>query len=391
MITNIVTHLTAVLCPVDSKGINVAAGCVCNAGFSGAVEATSIAPYFKSNCLFTLCPNSSYGISVHLGCNCNAGYRGFVAATENKPFYNYTCTAVSCPMNSSGTNLPSGCLCNAGFSGQLIATESSPRFFSGSCMPVACPLNTNSIGIDLPTGCPCNIVSGYSGSIVATTSAPYYIGTCTVVTCPTNSVGANVLCGCVCNSGFRGRVVATSISPYYSTCTPMVVGDFNYTIHTFLQSSTFTTFDVMAIEYLVVAGGGGGGNAFGGGGGGGGFRTNVFGALSGGRSAAEPRYVLTKQAYTITVGLGGAGGPSGCYQKGVMGQNSILAPALTTNPNDQLLGCPIQIQPATISSTGGGAGDGYSDAAGITAGSGGSGGGSGSVASGTSNISAVLQ
>ena len=41
---------TAVQCPANSNGMKVAVGCPCNAGFSGAVVATAIAPFFNSTC-----------------------------------------------------------------------------------------------------------------------------------------------------------------------------------------------------------------------------------------------------------------------------------------------------------------------------------------------------
>ena len=130
---NVQNIITAVSCPANSNGLNVAVGCACNAGFSGTVNATNFAPYFLSNCLATPCPSNSNGISVHLGCQCNAGFRGTVTAKAVAPFFNYTCSAVSCPSNtsSSGLNLPSGCSCTqVGFRGQLTATVTSPLYYT---------------------------------------------------------------------------------------------------------------------------------------------------------------------------------------------------------------------------------------------------------------------
>ena len=39
---------------------------------------------------------------------------------------------MACPTNSSGTNVPSECSCNAGYSGTVNATSSSP-FYTSSC------------------------------------------------------------------------------------------------------------------------------------------------------------------------------------------------------------------------------------------------------------------
>jgi hypothetical protein len=72
-----------------------------------------------------------------------------------------------------------------------------------------------------------------------------------------------------------------------------------YTIHTFLASSTFTALEPLNVEYLVVAGGGGGQTAYGGNGGGaGGYRTGT-------------NFSATAQAYSITVGSGGASSTAG--------------------------------------------------------------------------------
>ena len=37
-------------CPAKSSGMNVAVGCACNTGFSGAVEPATIEPFFNSSC-----------------------------------------------------------------------------------------------------------------------------------------------------------------------------------------------------------------------------------------------------------------------------------------------------------------------------------------------------
>jgi hypothetical protein len=78
---------------------------------------------------------------------------------------------------------------------------------------------------------------------------------------------------------------------------------------------TFTPTGSFDVEYLVVAGGGGAGNANAGGGGAGGYRTNYGGTALG----------VTAQAYTITVGDGGAGGASGAGNRGADGENSVIS------------------------------------------------------------------
>lgn len=79
---------------------------------------------------------------------------------------------------------------------------------------------------------------------------------------------------------------------------PNISYDSGYTIHTFLESGTFTPNFTGTVEVLVVAGGGGGGMDMGGGGGGGGVISNTAYAVTAGTPI------------TVTVGLGGRGGPA---------------------------------------------------------------------------------
>ena len=126
-----------------------------------------------------------------------------------------------------------------------------------------------------------------------------------------------------------------------------ITTDGTYWIHTFLATDTFTPFTGLTCDYLVVAGGGGGSC---GGGGAGGYLSGS--ALS-----------VTAQAYSITVGSGGAGAFNDTNASN--GTNSIFS---------------------TITSTGGGGGAG--GASGSTAGlSGGSGGGAG-AAQGATTVTA---
>jgi len=134
-----------------------------------------------------------------------------------------------------------------------------------------------------------------------------------------------------------------------------VTTDGTYYYHTFRSSGTFTPTQALSnVDYLVVAGGGGGGSTqqYGGGGGAGGYRTSIGGsALS-----------LTAQAYTVTVGAGGASNNKG--------SNSVFS---------------------SITSTGGGLGGNSTNAGtggtSFRGGTGGSGGGSGNanLSGGTGN------
>jgi hypothetical protein len=134
--------------------------------------------------------------------------------------------------------------------------------------------------------------------------------------------------------------------------------DGTYWYHIFNQSGTFTPSVALSnVDYLVVAGGGGGGTnsaGFGGGGGAGGLRCTV--TSTGGGGSLESKLSLTAQAYTVTVGAGGAA---------------------STNGNDSVF--------STVTSTGGGRGGVATSGSGATGGSGGGGAENGSGGSNTAN------
>ncbi|MCK5021433.1 MAG: LamG domain-containing protein [Candidatus Peribacteraceae bacterium] len=124
----------------------------------------------------------------------------------------------------------------------------------------------------------------------------------------------------------------------------IVTQDGDTIIHTFLEGGVFVAEENFNADTLVVAGGGGGG-ATGGGGGAGGYRT-------------DSAFGVTAQAYTITVGDGGAGGVDK-DTNGINGTDSVLS---------------------TITATGGGGGGSNdTDAGKATGEDGGSGGGVGST------------
>ena len=123
----------------------------------------------------------------------------------------------------------------------------------------------------------------------------------------------------------------------------------DYKFHTFTGPGTFTVTNAGApsgsttVEYLVVAGGGAGGSRAAGGGGGGGFR--FYGACIAAPYPASPLVApaalpVTAQGYPITVGAGGVGRtPSNNEMPGNRGSISTFS---------------------TITSTGGGGGQGAS-------------------------------
>jgi hypothetical protein len=147
-----------------------------------------------------------------------------------------------------------------------------------------------------------------------------------------------------------------------------ITTDGTYWIHTFNSTGTFTPATSLTCDYLVVAGGAGGGNHAAGGGGAGGLRSTV--TATGGGGSLESALSVTAQAYTVTVGAGGAGmvsqGNSGVSLPGNDGTNSTFS---------------------TITSVGGGGGGAIGATTGRAGGSGGGGGGAAtsSGGSGTAN------
>lgn len=183
----------------------------------------------------------------------------------------------------------------------------------------------------------------------------------------TQESGSNFVAGCTFSIYGLAAVGTTP------TIAPKALGgniqtDGTYWYHTFLASGTFTTQTSLSCDYLVVAGGGGSGAGHTGGGAGGGLRSTV--TATGGGGTLESRIALTANtSYTVTVGAGGAGGPSTgttTAKNGTIGGNSTFA---------------------SITSIGGGF-SATSDGGSQTSGNGGSGGGSsnnGAAGSGTAN------
>jgi hypothetical protein len=136
----------------------------------------------------------------------------------------------------------------------------------------------------------------------------------------------------------------------YATGGQQIYADATYWYHVFNSSGTFTPTRALTCDYLVIAGGGNGGTL--GGGGAGGMRSTV--GATGGGGSLESALSLTAQAYTVTIGAGGA-------SQGTSGNNSVFG---------------------TITSTGGGGGSG-------AAGGSGGGGDYTSTAGGTRTASPV--
>ncbi len=108
---------SAVSCPPNSTGTNVSTGCSCNAGFSGNITATTIAPaYYTGSCtlcsaLFTPGTIAACTTCTAASCSvgtCKAGYNTFTAGSTPSCAAN-TC---SCPNGTAtGANGVGGTLC----------------------------------------------------------------------------------------------------------------------------------------------------------------------------------------------------------------------------------------------------------------------------------------
>ena len=143
-------------------------------------------------------------------------------------------------------------------------------------------------------------------------------------------------------SGTGWDQLSNKFSATGGTVTTYSSGGINYKVHTFTSSGTFIVQSSGTVEYLVIAGGGSGGGQHGGGGGAGGYRT-------------APNFPVTATSYTITVGGGGAAISGAANPNtGANGSNSVFS---------------------TITSIGGGAGQGWSQGVGTAGFTGGSGGG----------------
>ena len=126
--------------------------------------------------------------------------------------------------------------------------------------------------------------------------------------------------------------------PVYTEATGGFISDYtdsgtHYRAHIFTSSGTFVVSQVGGdgggpsdVEYLVVAGGGGGGaegSNRGGGGGAGGYRTNAPAPIAPGNHTTSVTYPVSTSpgSYTVTIGGGGSGSPSG---QGSDGSDSVF-------------------------------------------------------------------
>ena len=130
----------------------------------------------------------------------------------------------------------------------------------------------------------------------------------------------------------------TGITPAFITATGGTITTVctNFKVHTFTSPGTFCVSNAgnaagsNKVSYMVIAGGGGGG-FYGGGGGAGGYREAKANTCSYTASPLDATLGLsiTQTAIPITVGAGGAGGPSSC-NPGSKGSDSIFSSITST-------------------------------------------------------------
>ena len=84
---------------------------------------------------------------------------------------------------------------------------------------------------------------------------------------------------------------------------------------------------IEGVDFLIVAGGGGGRNQSGAGGGAGGYVATTPEGTGGGNAAASKVNFIAGEAYTITIGAGGAGRVGDETSPSVQGSNNVLVHA----------------------------------------------------------------
>ncbi|CAK0810360.1 unnamed protein product, partial [Prorocentrum cordatum] len=182
----------AVNCPEHSTGVSVPDNCTCEPGYMGAIRPASEAPFYNGSCVAVECPAGSSGTSVANGCVCNPGYSGTwtceagysdaITATTIEPYYSGSCEAVNCPGNSTGSSVADGCACNAGFEG-VINPISEPPFYSGTCTVLECSAAPTHAPTALPTYSPT------SAPTVSPTASPTLVPTFLPTPAPTHLPG----------------------------------------------------------------------------------------------------------------------------------------------------------------------------------------------------------
>ena len=288
----------------------------CSAGACSSYTCNAYSDSFITSCSGCKYPSgsgcanraSSYGCST---ANCS-GSNGYWNDGTNIYYRTYNNVTIYCD-GSGNCNQYS---CNS-YSDSFVTSCSGCQYPSGS----GCA-NYNSSTACSSTGCSGNnsywndgtnvyyrtynnvtVYCNGSGTCNNYTCNSYYdtlITTCTGCQQPNGGSGCqNKASGSSCGGSNVCDASGNCNNPNCPAVGGVVTWDGTYCRHKFTTSGSFSPTSNITTSYLVVAGGGGGGMDMGGGGGGGGvlYSTGVG---------------LTPQAYTVTVGAGGAGGPAGC-------------------------------------------------------------------------------
>ena len=188
--------------------------CSCDDGFSGIGCGTNIDECEAAQLQRTgeRCANGGQCIDGNntFTCDCVVpGYTGELCGTN-----------VVCPPHSdgfvgghpggyTGTGGQSNCNVKAGFSGIVVATTTAP-FYSSTIKTVDCPALTS--GLHVADGC--RLDPGYSGAVTPTKFDPFFEKVILPVPCPEHSIG-NVPSGCTLDPGYSGTIIPMSGPPYY--------------------------------------------------------------------------------------------------------------------------------------------------------------------------------
>jgi len=220
------------VCPANSKG---APFCICNTGYAGSLEFSTVTNQYVGTCILVVCPQFAKPTLINgtASCTCNSGYNGVIKFNDCQTIGcnsgvdvgvyapTSTCSIIACPANSN--NHPD-CFCNQGFVGSL-SFSFVTRIWSGICSASLCPINAKA-GPALINGeafCRCN--QGFSNTVPFSfascvgsvcSAGGVWAGACTVTACPFGSkenVVANGVASCTCNSGFNSFVFA-KLLPY---------------------------------------------------------------------------------------------------------------------------------------------------------------------------------
>lgn len=187
-----------VACPAHSSGPDITS-CTCSPGYTGTITPTKTAPnYYSGSCSACNVGNCS---SYSSGCSCSS-------CAANTSSYASGGVCVDCIDSCTGGQFLSGC--GGSSNGTCANCPISPCVtFGALCTCTLCASNyyvNTSNHCELCGTCPPGKVR---------TNCALGPGTCEEVTCPAHSTG-NVSTTCQCLPGYAGNITATTTAPYYN-------------------------------------------------------------------------------------------------------------------------------------------------------------------------------